>query len=111
MSRKIKRSKQKILNDGAIELLFKLATSPKKGILKLNGFVERANRTHTEEFYEIHDCSWTIPELNKQLVQWEYIYNCVRPHQSLHYKTPLQFLKDNGIIKKDYKPPLLSHMY
>ncbi|HDO23394.1 MAG TPA: transposase, partial [Nitrospirae bacterium] len=27
---------------------------------KLNGFVERANRTHTEEFYEIHDCSWTI---------------------------------------------------
>ena len=77
---------------------------------KLNGSVERANRTHTEEFYEIHDCSWTVPELNKQLVQWEYIYNCVRPHQSLHYKTPLQFLKDNGIVKKDYIPPHLSHM-
>lgn len=77
---------------------------------KLNGSVERANRTHTEEFYEIHDCSWTVPELNRQLVQWEYIYNCVRPHQSLQYKTPLQFLKDNGIVKKNYKPPLLSHM-
>ena len=77
---------------------------------KLNGSVERVNRTHTEEFYEIHDCSWTVPELNKQLVQWEYVYNCVRPHQSLHYKTPLQFFKDYGIVKKNFIPPHLSHM-
>lgn len=76
---------------------------------KLNGSVERANRTHTEEFYEINECSWTIPELNSQLIKWEHVYNCIRPHHSLGNKTPLQFLKDNGIIH-DYKPLPFSHM-
>ena len=76
---------------------------------KLNGSVERANRTHTEEFYEVNDCSWTVPELNDQLIHWEYIYNCVRPHHSLGNKTPLQFLKAHGIIDDD-KPLYQSHM-
>ncbi|HET8686107.1 MAG TPA: integrase core domain-containing protein, partial [Methanosarcina sp.] len=57
---------------------------------KLNGCVERAHRTHTEEFYEVNDCPWTVPELNKELSYWNYIYNCIRPHQALGYKTPLQ---------------------
>ena len=35
-------------------------------------------------------------------------YDCVIPHQALGYKTPLQFLKDNGIV--DYASDL-SHMY
>lgn len=77
---------------------------------KLNGCVERAHRTHTEEFYEVNDCSWNVTELNPELRKWEYIYNCVRPHQALHYKTPLQFLKDSGIVISDY-PSNLSHMY
>jgi putative transposase len=76
---------------------------------KLNGAVERANRTHTEEFYEVNDCSWTVPELNDQLIHWEYIYNCVRPHHSLGNKTPLQFLKAHGIID-NAKPLYQSHM-
>lgn len=76
---------------------------------KLNGSVERANRTHTEEFYEVNECSWTIPELNKQLLGWEHVYNCIRPHHALGNRTPLQFLKDNGIIH-NYKPLYLSHM-
>ena len=75
---------------------------------KLNGSVERAHRTHTEEFYEVHECSWTVPELNQELRQWEHIYNCVRPHQALGYKTPLQFLKDNGIVDANY--PSHSHL-
>lgn len=76
---------------------------------KLNGCVERANRTHTEEFYEINEYSLTIPELNRELKDWEYIYNCIRPHQALGYKTPLQFLEGSGIIQK-HKPLYLSHM-
>lgn len=76
---------------------------------KLNGCVERANRTHTEEFYEVNECSWTIPELNKELSEWENIYNCIRPHQSLGYRTPLQFLKEIGIINNNH-PSYLSHM-
>lgn len=76
---------------------------------KLNGCVERSNRTHTEEFYEVYDCSWIVPELNEQLLQWEYTYNCIRPHKALGLKTPLQFLKDRGIIL-DYKLLPESHM-
>jgi len=39
-----------------------------------------------------------------------YTYNCVRPHQTLGYKAPLQFLKDNGIINNYSNPSDLSHM-
>jgi len=60
---------------------------------KLNGYVERANRTHTEEFYEVTDASFEMVELNKALLKWEYIYNTVRPHQSLGYLTPRRFLE------------------
>jgi putative transposase len=78
---------------------------------KLNGAVERAHRTHREEFYEVYECSWNVPELNQELRQWEHIYNCVRPHQALGYKTPLQFLKDNGIVNASYPShSYLSHM-
>src|SRR3972149_5082131 len=41
---------------------------------KLNGHVERANRTHTEEFSEITPCSLQIPQLNQELLEWERIY-------------------------------------
>jgi len=37
---------------------------------KLNGYVERANRTHTEEFYEVTDCTFELSELRKELAQW-----------------------------------------
>ena len=60
---------------------------------KLNGHVERAQRTHTEEFYEVMDTSFKIAELNQALLEWEMIYNTVRPHQALGYLTPMEFLK------------------
>ena len=60
---------------------------------KLNGHVERAQRTHTEEFYEVTDTSFEIGELNQALLEWEMIYNTVRPHQALGYLTPKEFLK------------------
>jgi len=59
---------------------------------KLNGHVERAHRTHTEEFYQVTDSSFELSELRQELLQWEEVYNTVRPHQSLGYLTPLQFL-------------------
>ncbi len=59
---------------------------------KLNAHVERSNRTHNEEFYEVHAESDQVPVLNRQLLRWERTYNCVRPHQSLAYITPLEFI-------------------
>lgn len=60
---------------------------------KLNGHVERAHRTHTEEFYEVYEIDWRVGELNKQLKEWEKVYNEIRPHQSLGYLTPLEWLR------------------
>lgn len=59
---------------------------------KLNGCVERANRTHTEEFYEVEDFPLEIPALNQASQAWERTYNTVRAHQALGYLTPQQFL-------------------
>lgn len=55
---------------------------------KLNGCVERGNRTHREEFYEVWDLPWNVTELRPYLLDWERIYNTVRPHKSLNYLTP-----------------------
>jgi transposase InsO family protein len=59
---------------------------------KLNGRVERANRTHTEEFYECSTADPTIAALTPELRAWEHTYNTVRPHQALGYLTPAEFL-------------------
>ena len=60
---------------------------------KLNGHVERAQRTHREEFYQVVEASWTVERLNEQLLAWETVYNTVRPHQALGYLTPEQFVR------------------
>ena len=65
---------------------------------KLNGHVERSNRTHTEEFYEVTSCDFELPSLNKALIEWEKTYNLFRPHQALGYLTPNQYLKQNYAI-------------
>lgn len=60
---------------------------------KLNGSVERAQRTHTEEFYEVREFSLKVASLNQELKEWERIYNTVRPHQALGYLTPQEFVR------------------
>lgn len=59
---------------------------------KLNGCVERAHRTHTEEFYQVEDFPLDMAGLNQALLAWERTYNTIRPHQALGYLTPLQYL-------------------
>jgi len=73
---------------------------------KLNGHVERAHRTHTEEFYEVYDGDLEILPLNQALKEWGKVYNCLRPHQALDMMTPEEYLIH-------YHPELapLSHMY
>lgn len=67
---------------------------------KLNGHVERANRTHREEFYEVEEIELLLWEYNQQLEKWEHVYNYIRPHQGLDYQTPhqyyLKWLKKQG---------------
>ena len=70
---------------------------------KLNGGVERAHRTHREEFYE---CCWAEPTVagyRPALAAWIEHYNTVRPHQALGYLTPAAWLAqwnaEHGIAK------------
>ena len=68
---------------------------------KLNGAVERAQRTHTEEFYEVNDFPLEIAPLNQQLRLWELTYNTVRPHQAVGYLIPQQFLRQQQSQRKE----------
>jgi putative transposase len=76
---------------------------------KLNGHVERAQRTHTEEFYDRYLGELDLESLNKGLREWERIYNTVRPHHSLDLMTPEEYLYEHhsGLAP----PNKLSHMY
>jgi transposase InsO family protein len=63
---------------------------------KLNAHVERSNRTHTEEFYEVTDAEATLAGLRPALRAWETTYNTVRPHQALGYLTPAEYVASLG---------------
>jgi transposase InsO family protein len=58
---------------------------------KLNGHVERSQRTHTEEFYQCSTAPLTVAALGAALRIWETTYNTIRPHQALGYLPPKQF--------------------
>jgi len=71
---------------------------------KLNAHVERAQRTHREEFYNVIDWPDSITTLRRLLRRQELVYNTVRPHQSLGYLTPLAFLLHYYKQKTDRDP-------
>ncbi len=80
------------LPDASIPLFLLPPRSP-----KLHAGVERANRTHTEEFHEVTDAEPDLAPLAPALRVWEATYNRVRPHQSLGYLTPAEYLASLGI--------------
>ena len=47
----------------------------------------------TLEFYKVTESSFNVAELRGELLEWERTYDTVRPHQSLNYLTPLEFLQ------------------
>jgi len=61
---------------------------------KLNGHVERSQRTHATEFYDVTTADPSVVGYAPALADYECIYNIVRPHQALGYRTPAQFLQE-----------------
>lgn len=59
---------------------------------KLNGCVERIQRTVDEEFYQCTQVDLAVAPLSTALQRYEVIYNTIRPHQALGYLTPQQYL-------------------
>jgi len=58
---------------------------------KLNGMVERMQRTSREEIYDIKDWPETLVEHNHLLEDQDRIYNFIRPHDSLELLTPYEY--------------------
>lgn len=59
---------------------------------KLNGMVERLQRTFRDEFYACVDVEPKLEPLTQALRTYEDTYNTVRPHQALDYLTPKEYL-------------------
>jgi hypothetical protein len=69
--------------------LFSYPRSP-----KINGYIERFNRTLQEEFIDRCD-AWVSDKAvgDQKLIGYLNWYNGKRPHASLHYQAPLVYLK------------------
>jgi IS30 family transposase len=70
---------------------------------KINGTVERFNRTIQEEFIQRNDeIYFDEAKFNQKLNKWLNWYNFKRPHASLNYQTPvnflLNFIKNNDTV-------------
>ena len=93
-----------IQSDGGSEFLKDFATTVKA--LQLlhyfnrpnypqgNGQVERSFRTDDEEFYQVEELPADLGGLEAALLAWNRVYETVRPHQALGYKTPEQFYQE-----------------
>lgn len=62
-------------------------------LVKVNSFIERFNRTIQEEFIKRSDeIYYDLDLFQKKLVKYLYWYNYKRPHYSLKYMSPIQFI-------------------
>ncbi len=61
---------------------------------KLNGRVERMNRTFREEWWECYDGDVAVIAMQAAGRDGEAVYNEVRPHQALGMRTPVEYLAD-----------------
>jgi putative transposase len=62
---------------------------------KLNGRVERFNRTSQEEFWQCYDGDLDLQSARDALRAWEDEYNHLRPHQALQMRTPAAYLQSH----------------
>ena len=60
---------------------------------KINGCVERYQRTLSEEFLQVHEFLVREPQrFHLQLAEYLVFYNCERPHHALGMQTPMAYL-------------------
>ena len=66
---------------------------------RINGCIERYNRTLKEEFINYHlDLIYTPNLLNQKMVEYLIFYNTKRVHKSLGLKSPMDYLVSNGYL-------------
>ncbi len=68
---------------------------------KINGCIERYQRTLSEEFLQVHEFLVREPRrFHLQLADYLVFYNCERVHHALHLQTPMAFLMAQGLLSK-----------
>ena len=86
--------------------IFSRVRTPKDNVVD-----ERFNRTiqeefmETDEYFEPYLARDSLIEANQRLTEWLMFYNFERPHQTLKYKTPIEWCNNN------YKLKEMSPMY
>ncbi|NIN68664.1 MAG: DDE-type integrase/transposase/recombinase [Anaerolineae bacterium] len=75
-----------------------------------NGRVERSFRTDDEEFYHVQELPTDLGGLETALIAWNQVYENVRPHQALGYRTPEQFYQQWLATQNQRKEVALSDM-
>ena len=60
-----------------------------------NGTVERCNGSTRTEFYEFYDDTYDPSTVNRHLRAYQDRFNTYRPHQSLHYLTPMAYYQSS----------------
>ncbi len=58
-----------------------------------NTYVERSHGTDEREFYQRGNLCQSLAGMRRRIKWWERIYNEVRPHESLNYLTPKEYLE------------------
>ena len=104
---------KKVQTDNGSEFLGKFENYlEKKGIAhyfiyprcpRINGCVERYQRSLQEEFLDHHlELIYEPKLLNDKLIEYLIFYNCQRAHQTLGLKSPIDYLLSNGYLSKMY---------
>ena len=60
---------------------------------QFNGCVERANDSTRDEFWNLYQGHFTVADANQALADYQHFHNQVRPHQTLDWKTPNEYLQ------------------
>ena len=68
---------------------------------RINGVVERYQRSLKEEFINHHlDSIHDLPFFNQEMIEYLIWYNTKRVHQSLGLKSPMDYLLSKGLMSK-----------
>lgn len=60
---------------------------------KQNTYVERSHGSDKEEFYRFGNSCQDLKIMDMKIREWQEVWNNIRPHQALDYKTPNQYLE------------------
>lgn len=59
-----------------------------------NAYVERSHGSDEQEFYQLGNVWQDCGKMNEAVEKWQEVWNNIRPHQALDYKTPRAYFEE-----------------